>query len=117
MQCEEKQIVVGYRDAHTFLKEEFEQNGTLYISTEDGSVGTKGNVMDAIREQSLDADIIFACGPTPNAACDQGLCRKRRKIECYISMGKREWHAVSEPVWHVSARQKEKKMHTVNVKQ
>ena len=39
MQCEEKQIVVGYRDAHTFLKDEFEQNGTLYISTEDGSVG------------------------------------------------------------------------------
>ncbi len=65
MECEEKQIVVGYRDAHTFLKEEFEQNGTLYISTEDGSVGTKGNVMDTIREQSLDADIIFACGPTP----------------------------------------------------
>ena len=30
MQCEEKQIVVGYRDAHTFLKEEFEQNGTLF---------------------------------------------------------------------------------------
>ena len=26
MQCEEKQIVVGYRDAHTFLKDEFEQN-------------------------------------------------------------------------------------------
>ena len=25
--CAEKQIVVGYRDAHTFLKEEFEQNG------------------------------------------------------------------------------------------
>ncbi len=60
-----KQIVVGYRDAHTFLKDEFEQNGTLYISTEDGSVGTKGNVMDAIREQNLDADMIFACGPTP----------------------------------------------------
>ena len=52
MQCEEKQIVVGYRDAHTFLKEEFEQNRTLYISTEDGSVGTKGNVMDAIRENA-----------------------------------------------------------------
>ena len=25
MECEKKQIVVGYRDAHTFLKEEFEQ--------------------------------------------------------------------------------------------
>ena len=27
MDCEKKQIVVGYRDAQTFLKEEFEQNG------------------------------------------------------------------------------------------
>ena len=27
MKCEKKQIVVGYRDAHTFLKEEFEQAG------------------------------------------------------------------------------------------
>ena len=30
MECEKKQIVVGYRDAHTFLKEEFEQAGELY---------------------------------------------------------------------------------------
>ena len=65
MECEKKQIVVGYRDAHTFLKEEFEQAGELYISTEDGSVGTKGNVMDAIRENALEADMIYACGPTP----------------------------------------------------
>ena len=34
MKCDKKQIVVGYRDAQTFLKEEFEQNGELYISTE-----------------------------------------------------------------------------------
>ena len=61
----EKQIVVGYRDEHTFLKEQFEANGTLFISTEDGSVGTKGNVMHAIAENNLTADIIYACGPTP----------------------------------------------------
>lgn len=53
MKCEKKQIVAGYRDCHTFLKEEFEAAGTLYIATEDGSVGTKGNVMDAIRERML----------------------------------------------------------------
>ena len=53
LECEEKQILAGYRDQQTFLKEEFEQNGTLYISTEDGSVGTKGNVMDVIRENGL----------------------------------------------------------------
>ena len=65
MKCEKKQIIVGYRDSETFLKDEFAQNGEVYISTEDGSVGTKGNVMDAIRENALEADIIYACGPTP----------------------------------------------------
>ena len=85
MQCEEKQIVVGYRDAHTFLKDEFEQNGPLYISTEDGSVGTKGNVMDAIREQNLDADMIFACGTDTNAAGDQDLCRREGDRMLYFS--------------------------------
>ncbi len=60
----EKQMVLGYRDI-TFLEKEFEAYGRVYISTEDGSRGTKGNVIDAIRENNLDADIIFACGPTP----------------------------------------------------
>ena len=41
MKCEKKQIIAGYRDCHTFLREEFEAAGTLYIATEDGSVGTK----------------------------------------------------------------------------
>lgn len=60
----EKQIVLGYRDA-TFLNEEFMTYGQVYISTEDGSIGTKGNVIDAIKANQLEGDIIFACGPTP----------------------------------------------------
>lgn len=60
----EKQMVLGFRDI-TFLEEEFKAYGNVYISTEDGSKGTKGNVIDAIRENHLEADIIFACGPTP----------------------------------------------------
>lgn len=65
LKCEKKQIVAGYRDKETFLRNEFEQNGELFIATEDGSVGTRGNVMDAIRENGLRADVIYACGPTP----------------------------------------------------
>ena len=61
----EKQIIVGYRDNQLFLKEDLEENGTVYIATEDGSVGTKGNVMNAIEENALQADVIFACGPMP----------------------------------------------------
>ena len=88
MQCEKKQIVVGYRNAQTFLKEEFEAVGELYISTEDGSVGTKGNVMDAIREQKLEADIIYACGPTPMLRAIKQYAEENG-IECYISLEER----------------------------
>jgi dihydroorotate dehydrogenase electron transfer subunit len=59
-----KTIVLGYRDI-TFMNNEFEAYGSVYLSTEDGSTGTRGNVLDAIRENHLEADIIYACGPTP----------------------------------------------------
>ena len=84
----EKQIVMGYRDANTFLKEQFEANGTVYVSTEDGSVGTKGNVMDAIRENGLTADIIYACGPTPMLRAIKNFAEENG-IECYISLEER----------------------------
>ena len=84
----EKQIVVGYRDKHTFLKEQFEENGTVYISTEDGSVGTKGNVMNAIAENALTADIIYACGPTPMLRAIKNYAEENG-IECYISLEER----------------------------
>lgn len=84
----EKQIIVGYRNEQTFLREQFEENGTLYISTEDGSVGTKGNVMDAIRENGLCADIIYACGPTPMLRAIKNYAEENG-IECYISLEER----------------------------
>ena len=49
----EKHMVLGYRDV-LFLNDEFEQYGRVYAATEDGSAGTKGNVIDAIRENGLD---------------------------------------------------------------
>ena len=78
-------IVSGYRNQDLLLKEELESAGTLFIATEDGSVGTKGNVVDAIRENQIEADMMFACGPKPmlralkNYALEKG-------IPCWISM-------------------------------
>ncbi len=83
-----KQIVVGYRDGNTFLEESFRQNGEVYISTEDGSAGTKGNVMDAVRENGLCAEMIFACGPAPMLRAIQQYA-KEREIECYLSLEER----------------------------
>ena len=64
LKCE-TQVVLGYRNNTSFLQQEFEPYASVYVSTEDGSVGTKGNVIDAIKENQLKADMIFACGPTP----------------------------------------------------
>lgn len=61
----EKTAVLGYRDKNTFLLDKFEQEGKVYISTEDGSLGTKGNVIDCILENGLPAEILYACGPKP----------------------------------------------------
>lgn len=88
IKCQKKQIVVGYRDADNFLKEEFEANGELYISTEDGSAGTKGNVMNAIEAHGLEADMIFACGPTPMLRAIKAYAQERG-ITCYISLEER----------------------------
>lgn len=80
-----KNIVMGYRDSKTFLKEDFEKYGTVTIATEDGSVGTKGNVMDAIRENGLEADVIMACGPMPMLRAIKAYAAEKN-IPAYISL-------------------------------
>lgn len=81
-------IIAGYRNSEIFLKEDLEKNGRLVVATEDGSVGTKGNVMDAIRENNLTADVIFACGPTPMLRAIKNYAEENN-ILCYISMEER----------------------------
>ena len=81
----EKQIIVGYRDSQLFLKDDLAENGTVYIATEDGSVGTKGNVMNAIEENGLQADVIFACGPMPMLRAIKKYAEEKG-IEAYISL-------------------------------
>ena len=81
----EKQIILGYRDSTLFLKDQFEQYGTVHVATEDGSAGTKGHVMDAIRENGLDAEMIFACGPMPMLRTVKKYAAER-KAPAYISL-------------------------------
>ena len=80
----EKIIIAGYRD-ELFLNKELEENGNLYIATEDGSCGTKGNVLNAIAANRLKADVIFACGPTPMLRAIKAYALENG-IECWISM-------------------------------
>ncbi len=81
-------LVMGYRNADTFLEEELRENGTLYIATDDGSLGTHGTVIDAIKENSVECDAILACGPKPMLRALKEYAAENN-IPCWISMEER----------------------------
>lgn len=83
----DKVLIAGFRD-ETFLMEEMERAARVYAATEDGSCGTKGTVIDAIKENGLKADVIFACGPTPMLRALKAYAAQQ-DIECWISMEER----------------------------
>ncbi|MCR5302643.1 MAG: dihydroorotate dehydrogenase electron transfer subunit [Lachnospiraceae bacterium] len=81
--------VAGYRSRNDmFLTKELEREGELVIATDDGSFGHLGTVTDAIEQNDIDADIIFACGPKPMLKAVAALSQKRG-IPAYISMEER----------------------------
>jgi 2-polyprenylphenol hydroxylase and related flavodoxin oxidoreductases len=80
----EKSIVLGFQE-DTYLTKEFSKYGPVYVATEDGSHGVNGNVLDAIRENGLEAEIIYACGPLPMLKALKEYAAQK-KTECWISM-------------------------------
>ncbi len=81
--------VLGYRDKNTFLADDFiDTNCKLVLTSDDGSVGIKGNVIDAALEAGLSGDVIFACGPTPMLRGIKEYANNR-DITCYISLEER----------------------------
>lgn len=80
----EKQIVVGYKD-QLFLNDDLKNVGSVYIATEDGAYGTEGTVIDAIKSNHLDAEIIYACGPTPMLKAVKEFA-KEKNIEAWLSL-------------------------------
>ncbi len=83
-----KQIIVGYRNNDLFLNDDLEKYGDVYLATEDGSVGTKGNVLDVVRVNGLEAGVIMACGPMPMLRAIKEYA-KEQGIEAYISLEER----------------------------
>ncbi len=57
--------VLGYADSKDFLRKEFDDICHTYVASMDGSIGTKGTVIDALNENMIFADMVCACGPMP----------------------------------------------------
>ena len=81
----EKDILLGYRDNQTFLADEFAKYGNVTIASEDGSIGVKGNVLDAVKQCGITGQVIYACGPTPMLRAIKSFALDN-DIECFISL-------------------------------
>jgi len=80
--------VLGYRDSSTFLADEIGEYARVLIATENGSVGTRGNVLDAVKADGLEVDYICACGPMPMLRAIKKYAEERGII-AYISLEER----------------------------
>lgn len=85
---EEVHAFVGYRNSDTFLKEDFDKVSTVHVASEDGSIGTKGNVIDALKESGVKPDVIMACGPMPMLRAIKAYAAENN-IKAYISLEER----------------------------
>ena len=82
-----KIVIAGYRD-ELFLVPELKENAQLFIATEDGSAGTRGNVLDAVRENGIKGDAVYACGPKPMLRALKEWAAQQ-KIPCWLSLEER----------------------------
>lgn len=81
-------FAVGYRSSDTYLLEELRKTAPVILSTDDGSLGVQGTVIDAIREEKISADLIYACGPKPMLRGVKSYAEEK-KIPCFVSMEER----------------------------
>lgn len=81
-------MAAGYRNSQLFLKADMEKYVRVYIATEDGSQGTKGNVLDIVKEKDIQTDVIMACGPMPMLRAVKRYAQEKG-IKAYISLEER----------------------------
>ena len=80
--------VLGYADGRDFLHREFDTLCNTYVATMDGSLGTKGTVIDALKENMLFSDIVCACGPMPMLRAVKEFA-KDTGMKAYLSLEER----------------------------
>lgn len=79
-------FLLGARSAADHLELDlFEEIGELHLSTDDGSLGSKGTVVDNPVLREMKFDRIYCCGPKPMMVA---IAREARRLgtECEVSL-------------------------------
>ena len=84
----EKRVVLGFRE-DPFLIEEFEKTGSrVYIATDTGKHGFKGNVLELIKEEGITGDYYYSCGPKVMLKALAAYCNEK-EIPIQVSLEER----------------------------
>ena len=81
-------FLLGYRDKYSIIRDEkFAKYGNVYYTTEDGSSGEEGNVMNhsLLTDNIKSYDKIYACGPEPMLKA-LGKYALENGVECEVSL-------------------------------
>ena len=83
-----KIAVIGFRE-EPFLKAELEKAGAkVYIATDSGKAGFKGNVLELIKEEGIEGDYFYSCGPKVMLKALAKYCDERH-IPIQVSLEER----------------------------
>ncbi|WP_069998129.1 dihydroorotate dehydrogenase electron transfer subunit [Cellulosilyticum sp. I15G10I2] len=83
-----KVAVIGFRD-EPFLKTELEKAGAkVYVATDNGKEGFKGNVIDLIKKEGIQGDYFYSCGPKVMLKALADYCSERA-IPIQVSLEER----------------------------
>ncbi|CAM3678583.1 dihydroorotate dehydrogenase electron transfer subunit [Erysipelothrix urinaevulpis] len=75
-----------HKNAAYYVKE-FQELGTVYISSDDGSVGFKGYASDLLKTLGKNYDLVYSCGPKVVLSFVQSYYEKTSEI--YLSLEER----------------------------
>lgn len=86
-------IFLGFRST-PWMKSEFEPYGTVYMASDDGAAGFKGNVLERIQEYLKEQNqpkkrILYTCGPIPMMHAIQRFFEKDETMDLWFSLEER----------------------------
>lgn len=86
----EKIVVLGFRNKElAILADEFEALGAkVYVATDDGSLGFKGNTVELLKKEGIKGDMIYSCGPKIMLKFLSAYAEENN-IPCQVSMEER----------------------------
>jgi len=89
---ENSTTILGFRGFNNIiLADEFKSTNTnCIITTDDGSVGIKGNVLSSVKDiiKDGDTDIVYTCGPHNMMKAIAEICHQHN-VDCQVSLEER----------------------------